>query len=128
VRKLWLHQLRSPAHKWIIAVPETKWDPTFLLAALPLLSLKPSLWPSLLLSHFQLPVAFHPALATFSPVFLACLSALHAYTHTHIEIEEEEEMMERADDLRLSLSLSSSLAPRTHHHVAMLLHSPGKYK
>jgi hypothetical protein len=36
-------------------------------------------------------------------------------------------MMERADDLGLSLSLSSSLAPRTH-HVATLLHSPGKYK
>ncbi|KAM3369455.1 hypothetical protein ACQJBY_017380 [Aegilops geniculata] len=32
-------------------------------------------------------------------------------------------MMERAEDLGLSLSLSSSLAPRTH-HVAMLLHAP----
>ncbi|CAN6235824.1 unnamed protein product [Urochloa humidicola] len=37
-------------------------------------------------------------------------------------------MMERAEDLGLSLSLSSSLAtPRTHHHVAaMLLRSPEK--
>ncbi|TVU14981.1 hypothetical protein EJB05_38478 [Eragrostis curvula] len=34
-------------------------------------------------------------------------------------------MMERADDLGLSLSLSSSLAPRTH-HVAMLFRSPEK--
>jgi hypothetical protein len=33
--------------------------------------------------------------------------------------------MERAEDLGLSLSLSSSLAPRTH-HVAMLLRAPGK--
>ncbi|KAF0894486.1 hypothetical protein E2562_039197 [Oryza meyeriana var. granulata] len=32
-------------------------------------------------------------------------------------------MMERAEDLRLSLSLSSPLAPRTH-HVAMLFHAP----
>ncbi|XP_062185182.1 homeobox-leucine zipper protein HOX17-like [Phragmites australis] len=34
-------------------------------------------------------------------------------------------MMERAEDLGLSLSLSSSLAPHTH-HVAMLLRSPEK--
>ncbi|RLM65348.1 homeobox-leucine zipper protein HOX17-like [Panicum miliaceum] len=36
--------------------------------------------------------------------------------------------MERAEDLGLSLSLSSSLAaaPRTHHVAAMLLRSPGK--
>uniref|UniRef100_J3M052 Homeobox domain-containing protein n=1 Tax=Oryza brachyantha TaxID=4533 RepID=J3M052_ORYBR len=33
-------------------------------------------------------------------------------------------MMERAEDLRLSLSLSSPLAPRTHHVAAMLFHSP----
>ncbi|KAL5215571.1 hypothetical protein ABZP36_006972 [Zizania latifolia] len=32
-------------------------------------------------------------------------------------------MMEKAEDLRLSLSLSSSLAPRTH-HVDMLFHAP----
>jgi hypothetical protein len=37
-------------------------------------------------------------------------------------------MEERADELGLSLSLSSSLAPRTDHHVAMLLRSPGKCK
>uniref|UniRef100_A0ACD5UT33 Uncharacterized protein n=1 Tax=Avena sativa TaxID=4498 RepID=A0ACD5UT33_AVESA len=33
-------------------------------------------------------------------------------------------MMERGEDLGLSLSLSSSLAPRRTHHVAMLLHAP----
>ncbi|KAL5214104.1 hypothetical protein ABZP36_003256 [Zizania latifolia] len=36
-------------------------------------------------------------------------------------------MMERAEDLRLSLSLSSSLAPRTH-HVAMLFHAPAEQR